>query len=151
MPSILRASIIYKTLMSNWRRFLRASPSLRSSASSPGTRSGTYLAPRKQWGPLGRLLRPPKAMGQWVLWTVHVRCFGLAQQPPSLLGQSAGGGSKDRCTRRGGSSVSTVQRTRTLLHRAGEPPPARRSLGSQRVPTTRSQSSLRNREVPSEG
>src|SRR3989338_3526985 len=78
---------------------------------------GLPLAP-KAMGPLGRLLRPPKAMGQWVLWTVHVRCFGLAQQPPSLLEQSGGGGSKDRCTRRGGSSVSTVQRTRTLLHRA---------------------------------
>src|SRR3990167_3681640 len=103
MPSILRASIIYKTLMSNWRRFLRASPSLRSSASSPGTRSGTYLAPRKQWGPLGRLLRPPKAMGplgdlvrsqkaivQWLIRTFATDAFGALARPPHFTERPRG-------------------------------------------------------------
>ena len=66
-------------------------------------------------GPPGRLLRPPQTTGQWVLWTVHVRCFGLAQQPPSLLEQSDGGGSKDRCTGRGGSSVSSALRTTATI------------------------------------
>ena len=67
------------------------------------SRSGTHLARRKQWGPLGRLLRPPKAMGplgdlvrspkaivQWLIRTFATDAFGSLARPPHFTERPRG-------------------------------------------------------------
>ena len=75
----------------HWHNFFRSSGTVRGPASLPES---------------NRVLVKSK---------LHDWCFRLARQAPLLWGRTAGGGSKDRCTGRGGSSVSSALRTTATI------------------------------------